>query len=75
MQHIKIRNGCVNAHNNKTHHGKGSGFKTIVHHRVNNTHDPNVERLKESLHQLSIAAPGRKSAGSGIKKPSKYIVF
>ena len=69
-------------HHSKSGHVKsrhGSGIKAIVHHRHERHYDPNVEMLKESLHNLSLHSNPRmrkqSMTGGSMKKKSKYIVF
>lgn len=65
----------------KMHKTQGSGIKPIVQKRHEEHHDPNLEILKNSLHELNIKGNVRlkgKAQGDGVaklKKSSKYIVF
>ena len=73
--HIRIHKNSVRISHNvsgtQTKRHKGSGFKAVLHHRLADTHDPNIERLKQSLQNLSLHTKKSK----GISSKPKYINF
>ncbi len=76
MKRLPVVRGCIRVKNKRPVQAKGAGFKAIMHKRMDEEYDPNVEALKESLHSLSMKGSGVRSYKKpASKSQAKYITF